>query len=151
MADFKSISLLLLSFFCLLGGVLAETYQLGLGKTYTTMKSVPLLREGDVLEVYPGTYNEYKYFTSRGTVENPIIIRGMGKIKPVFDGKGLNVTGAGRIPRALFQFAGSNYLVENIEFINADNDDGNNGAGIRIQAEKISLSVTARSQNARTG
>jgi len=92
-ADFKSISLLLLSFFCLLGGVLAETYQLGLGKTYTTMKSVPLLREGDFLEVYPGTYNEYKYFTSRGTVENPIIIRGMGKIKPVSLGQASRISG----------------------------------------------------------
>jgi hypothetical protein len=109
----------------------AATYQVGPGKTYATLSAVPALVAGDVVEVYSGTYNECKRLTASGTASAPITIRGMGTTRPVFDGTGLNLTGAGSVPRALIQVEGSYNVAENIEFKNARGDD-KNGAGIRV-------------------
>jgi len=120
----------------MLCAVYAKTYEVGQGKPYKTIKSVPMLYGGDIVEINSGTYREYKMWNANGSEKKPIIIRGVGS--PVIDGKKLDLQGAGSIPRALFQFTGSNYVVENIEFINADNTGnwGHNGAGIRITGGK---------------
>jgi hypothetical protein len=111
----------------------ASVYQVGPGKIYTNISSLPRpLLAGDIVEIYydPAYYKEAIKWTESGTIAGPIILMGMGSQMPVIDGTGVDVSGAGAVPRALFQFNGSNYIVENIAFQNAAN--GNNGAGIRI-------------------
>jgi hypothetical protein len=109
----------------------AATRQVGAGKTYTSLAALPSLAPGDVVEIYPGTYNELKMWYDSGTTNLPITIRGMGTPRPVMDGTGLYPDGSGSTPRAMYQFQNASHIiVENIEFQNATN--GDNGAGIRV-------------------
>jgi hypothetical protein len=108
----------------------AATYNVGPTQTYTTMNSLPPLNPGDLVQVYPGTYHETMRFTRAGTSSSPIVIRGVGATRPLFDGTGLTVDGAMPNPRAIFQVEASYVTIDNIEFKNAAN--GNNGAGVRI-------------------
>ncbi|HYF48717.1 MAG TPA: PKD domain-containing protein [Planctomycetota bacterium] len=116
----------------------SATYQVGAGKPYPRLSNVPTLAPGDIVEIYPGTYNEFKLFTAHGTTTAPITIRGVGSPKPIFDGTGLNVSGILPTPRALFQLEGHNYLVENIEFRNAKNSSLN-GSGLRVRANNVTI------------
>lgn len=111
----------------------ANTYQVGTGKAYTKISQVPTLAPGDIVEIYPGTYTEYKRFTVDGTATAPITIRGMGSPRPVFDGSSYILSGVLPVPRGIFQIEGDNYLVENIEFKNAHNNE-RNGDGMRVRA-----------------
>jgi hypothetical protein len=88
------------------------------------------LRPGDVVEIDPGTYREVLRLTADGTDDAPIIIRGVGELRPVFDGKGLDVSGRGSVPRGIFEVEGAYYVIERLEFRNARN--GENAAGIRL-------------------
>ena len=110
--------------------VAAATYEVGPGKTYTTIAGVPSLQPGDIVEISPGTYYEVKRWTDAGTADQPITIRGVGATRPVVDATGRTVDGALPNPRAVFQVEASNVVIENLEFTNARN--GNNGAGIRV-------------------
>ena len=108
----------------------AATYNVGPGQSYPTMNSLPPLNPGDLVQVNSATYSETFRFTRAGTSASPIVIRGVGATRPIFDGTGLNVDGALPNPRAIFQVEASYVTIDNIEFKNAAN--GNNGAGIRI-------------------
>jgi hypothetical protein len=113
------------------GSLSAATRQVGSGKTYPKLSALPSLAPGDIVEIYPGTYNELKMWYDSGTASSPIIIRGMGTPRPVMDGTGLYPDGSGSTPRAMYQFQNASHIiVENIEFQNATN--GDNGAGIRV-------------------
>ena len=115
--------------------VFSATYTVGAGKTYADFTQVPALSGGDIVEIYGGTYNKYKTWSASGSEGNPIIIRGMSLNKPVVDGTGLVLRGDSGVPRALFEFWGSHYIIENLEFKNAYNGSYSgsyNGAGIRI-------------------
>jgi hypothetical protein len=105
------------------------------------------LRPGDVIEVDPGTYREACRIEVSGTEALPITIRGVGG-RPVIDGTGLNLSGDGGRPRALFQFSspdgrvGANHwLIENVEFANGANTL-NNASAIRVTER--STNVTFR-------
>ncbi|MBI3650760.1 MAG: hypothetical protein HY231_06895 [Acidobacteria bacterium] len=130
----KSLPMLLAVLVCYLflgaGAASAAVYQVGVGKPYTTIASLPALNPGDVVEIYPGTYNEVRKWTTSGTAGNPITIRGMGSPRPLIDANKKNISGSNGNPRAIWQIEGSYYVIENLEFINGRN--GNNGAGIRL-------------------
>jgi hypothetical protein len=113
------------------GSLPAATLQVGSGKTYASLTNLPSLSPGDIVEIYPGTYNALKMWYDSGTAASPITIRGIGTPRPVMDGTGLYPDGSGSTPRAMYQFQNaSHFIVENIEFMNATN--GDNGAGIRV-------------------
>src|SRR5260370_42107188 len=63
----------------------AATYQVGPTRTYHTVGALPALTAGDVVEVDPATYNEVKRWTVSGTAAKPIVIRGVGGVRPIFD------------------------------------------------------------------
>jgi hypothetical protein len=108
----------------------AATYQVGPTRSYHTVGSLPSLSPGDIVEIDPATCNEVKRWTRAGTAAQPIIVRGVGSPRPVFDASGLNVSGSLPNPRAVFQIEADYIAVENLEFRRATN--GNNGAGIRV-------------------
>ena len=114
------------------GGVCAgaATYQVGPTRSYQTVGSLPSLSPGDIVEVDPGNYNEVKRWTRAGTAAQPIIVRGVGAARPVFDATGLTVDGSLPNPRAVFQVEADYITLANLEFQNARN--GDNGAGIRV-------------------
>jgi hypothetical protein len=114
-----------------LAGVTPATHFVGPTRTYKTLKSLPALHAGDVVEIDSGVYNEALRWLGSGTIMRPILIRGAAGSRPVIDGTGLNVTGQNPHPRALFEFRGNNWAVENLEFRNAHNK-ATNGSGIRV-------------------
>jgi hypothetical protein len=83
-----------------------------------------------VVEIDSATYNEVKRWTNPGTAADPIVIRGLGVSRPVFDAAGRNVDGVLPHSRAAFQVEADHVTIENLEFRNARN--GDNGAGIRV-------------------
>lgn len=122
--------------FSINGQTFATTYQVGPGKTYADFTSLPALSAGDVVEIYYTTYNKYKAWTNSSSSIAPITIKGIRNVRPIIDGTGLVLQGSGGIPRALFEFSGSYYVVENLEFKKAYNGafggGSYNGAGIRM-------------------
>ena len=109
----------------------ATIYDVGATEKYKTLKSVlGLLHPGDEVDIDPGVYAEVNKITCSGTPSAPIIIRGVGATKPIFDATGLSVSGSGSTPRAIFQIEGANVILDNLEMRNARN--GNNGAGVRL-------------------
>ena len=108
----------------------AATYQVGPARTYHAVGSLPSLSPGDIVEIGPATYNEVRRWTRPGSAAQPIIVRGVGAVRPVFDATGLTVDGAMPNPRAVFQVEADYITLENLEFQNARN--GDNGAGIRV-------------------
>jgi len=108
----------------------AATYQVGPTRTFHTVGTLPTLAPGDVVEIDPATYNEVKRWTISGTAANPIIVRGVGGTRPIFDATNQVVDGALPHPRAVFQVEANYVRLENLEFRNARN--GDNGAGIRV-------------------
>lgn len=112
-------------------GSWAETYHVGPSRDTQNLQAIASrLQPGDVVEIDPGVYREVMTWRAKGTPEKPIVIRGVGNPRPVFDADQLNVSGRGSIPRAIFQIEGAYLLIEHLEFRNARN--GNNGAGIRL-------------------
>ncbi len=114
----------------------ATDYDVGSGYAYTSLGSLlPSLNAGDIVNIHPGTYNEIDTISCSGTPSQPIIIRGVGTSRPVFDALGLNPSGAGSVPRGVFEIRGDNIVIQNLEFKNGDN--GSNGAGIRIREDLV--------------
>ena len=119
----------------------ATVFEVGSGKQYSKISDVvTLVQPGDRVDIYPGVYTEVMRWQVPGTAMNPIVVRGVGATKPVLDAHGLNVDGTLPNPRAIMQFEGDYYIVENLEFKNARNVNGN-GAGIRIRG---AYNVTVR-------
>jgi hypothetical protein len=112
------------------GTITATTYQVGPTRTYHTVGSLPALKPGDVVEVDPATYNEVKRWTTAGTASQPIVIRGVGSARPLFDATNQVVDGVLPNPRAVFQVEADYITLDSLEFRNARN--GDNGAGIRV-------------------
>ncbi|MGC9329340.1 MAG: right-handed parallel beta-helix repeat-containing protein, partial [Candidatus Hinthialibacter sp.] len=111
----------------------ATTYAVGPSRVHQSLKPLlPQLKPGDVVQIDPGVYREVMKITVNGAPGLPIIIRGAGDERPVFDAENLTVSGVGAIPRAIFQIEGACITIENLEFKNARN--GNNGAGIRLNS-----------------
>jgi hypothetical protein len=108
----------------------AATYQVGPTRTYHTVGALPTLAAGDIVEVDPATYNEVKRWTVSGTAAKPIIVRGVGGARPIFDATNQVVDGVLPNPRAVFQVEANYITLENLEFRNARN--GDNGAGVRV-------------------
>ncbi len=107
------------------------TYRVGNTRTIKTLSAVAdKLQPGDTVEIDSGIYREALKLKADGTKDAPIIIRGVGETRPVFDAHELNVSGRSGAPRAIFQIEGAYYVIEHLEFKNARN--GNNGAGIRL-------------------
>lgn len=106
------------------------TYQVGPTRTYHSVGALPTLAPGDIAEIDPATYNEVKRWTTGGTASQPIMIRGVGGGRPIFDATNQVVDGVLPHPRAIFQVEANYITLENLEFRNARN--GDNGAGIRV-------------------
>ncbi len=110
--------------------VQAATYQVGPGGAIPSVAGLPALKAGDIVEIAPGVYHEVKRWTNPGTATHPIIIRGVGDSRPIFDASGLTVDGRMPNPRAIFQVEADYLVLENLEFKNARN--GDNGSGLRV-------------------
>ena len=108
----------------------AADYQVGTGKPYATLASLPALQPGDLVEIFSGTYHEVKRWSNAGAPGNPITVRGVGSTRPVIDATGFTVDGSLPNSRAVFQVEASYITIENVELVNARNSD--NGAGFRV-------------------
>lgn len=76
----------------------SEVYAVGPGKPYPALTALPALKPGDTVEIYPGVYREMRRWRESGTAERPIRLIAVGAERPVFDGTGLDVHGAGSVP-----------------------------------------------------
>src|SRR3569623_1587817 len=129
-----------------MGGILvfAMTYSVGASHMYTSpckLAAAVQLQPGDVIEVDPGTYTDACQLTASGTAQQPITLRGVGGARPVFDASGLDLSGSGSVPRAIFQLTNASYWVlEHLELTHAANAS-NNGAGFRVTAGGHDLTV----------
>ena len=112
------------------------TYSVGATHMYTSpckLAAAVQLQPGDVIEVDPGTYTDYCQLTASGTAQAPITVRGVAGARPVFDATGVDLSGSGSVPRAIFQLTNASYWVfEHLELKNAANTNGMNGAAFRV-------------------
>lgn len=109
----------------------ATEYRVGATRELKTFSAVAgRLRAGDIVMLDAGVYPETVKLTASGTRALPILIRGVGAERAVFDVQDLDTSGRGPIPRAAFQIEGANIVLEHLEFTNARN--GENAAGIRL-------------------
>jgi hypothetical protein len=115
----------------------ATTYPVGPSRTYGSpcqLVAAVTLTAGDVVEVDAATYHDACQLTASGTSAAPIVLRGAPGTRPVFDATGLDLSGSGSVPRAIFQFTGGSYwLVQHLELENASNGSLN-GAAFRLTA-----------------
>ncbi len=116
----------------------AAAYSVGPGRTYSSpcaLAAAVALAPGDVVEVDPGTYGDTCQLTASGTASAPITLRGPPGPMPVFSPPaGTDLSGAGSVPRAIFQFTGGSYwVVQHLELKNAWNTSAN-GAAFRLTA-----------------
>jgi len=115
----------------------ATQYEVGAGKTYTSpckLFAAVMLQPGDVVLVDAGTYTDACQIKQSGTAQSPIVMKGAPGPRPVFDATGLDLSGAGTVPRAIFQFTGaSHWRVSHLELKNASGS-GANGAAFRATA-----------------
>ena len=124
----------------------ATTYPVGASRTYKSpclLVASVTLQPGDVVEVDPGTYTDACKLTASGTAANPIILRGVPGPRPVFDATGLDLSGSGPVPRAIFQFTGpggSHWRVSHLELENAQNASAN-GAAFRVTADALDIVI----------
>ncbi len=123
----------------------ATTYQVGATRTYHSpcaLVSAVALQPGDVIEVDAGTYQEACQLTASGTEQAPIVMRGVAGPRPVFDATGLDLSGSGQVPRAIFQFTNASYWqVSHLELTKAANGS-NNGSGFRLTAGAHDVTFT---------
>ncbi|MEO6950555.1 MAG: hypothetical protein ABI321_01980 [Polyangia bacterium] len=134
----------LLSFTCIAVLLLtrsawAATYPVGSTRTHKSVcallaDSGVTLGPDDVIDVDAGTYTDACQVHASGTAGHPIILQGAAGPRPVFDAKGLDLSGSGSVPRAILQFTNASYwVVQHLEFENAANGS-NNGAAFRVTA-----------------
>ena len=109
----------------------ATVYRVGAQRSFSTLSAVvQKLEPGDVVEIDAGTYREAVKIQCSGNAQAPILLRGVGAARPLFDVQGLDLSGRGAVPRAALQIEGAYIRVEHLEFKNARN--GENAAGIRL-------------------
>lgn len=117
--------------------IFAMTYSVGASHMYTSpckLAAAVQLQPGDVIEVDAGTYTDACQLTASGTAQAPITVRGAAGARPVFDATGLDLSGSGSVPRAIFQLTNASYWTfEHLELKNAANGS-NNGAAFRVTA-----------------
>ena len=122
----------------------ATTYPVGTSRTYKSpclLVAAVVLQPGDIVEVDPGTYTDACQLTASGTAAMPITLRGVPGPRPVFDATGLDLSGAGSVPRAIFQFTGgSHWRVQHLELKNATNSSAN-GAAFRLTAGSLDVII----------
>ncbi len=122
----------------------ATTYSVGPSRAWRSpcaLAGGTTLQPGDVVEVDPGTYTDACQLTASGTAVAPIVLRGLPGPRPVFDAAGLDLSGAGSVPRAIFQFTGgSHWLVQHLELKNAHNAS-DNGAAFRLTAGSLDVVI----------
>jgi len=122
----------------------ATTYPVGSARTYKSpclLVASVVLQPGDIVEVDPGTYTDACQLTASGTLAMPITLRGVPGPRPVFDATGLDLSGAGSVPRAIFQFTGgSHWRVSHLELKNAANGSAN-GAAFRVTAGALDVII----------
>jgi hypothetical protein len=115
----------------------ASTYSVGPSRGYTSpcaLVSAVSLAPGDVVEVDAATYTDACQLDASGTAEAPITLRGLPGTMPLFDATGIELSGVGSTPRAIFQFNGGSYwVVQHLELQNAANASAN-GAAFRVTA-----------------
>ena len=115
----------------------ATTYPVGASRTYHSpclLAAAVTLQPGDIVEVDAGTYTDACQLTASGTAQAPILMRGVAGPRPVFDATGLDLSGSGSVPRAIFQFTNASYWeVSHLELTKAANAS-NNGSGFRLTA-----------------
>jgi len=115
----------------------ATTYSVGPSRTYTSpcnLVAAVSLAPGDVVEVDPGTYTDACELSASGTAVAPITLRGLPGTRPLFDATGIDLSGVGAVPRAIFQFTGGSFwVVQHLELENAANASAN-GAAFRATA-----------------
>jgi hypothetical protein len=113
----------------------ATTYSVGASRVYSSpcvLVASVSLGAGDIVEVDPGTYTDACELDASGTVLAPITLRGLPGPMPVFDATGVDLSGVGSIPRAIFQFTGGSFwVVQHLELENASNTSAN-GAAFRV-------------------
>ena len=118
-------------------GAGATTYSVGPTRSYASpcalVAAVSLL-PGDTIAVDPATYTDACELTASGTAAAPIQLKGLSGPMPLFDATGVNLSGVGSTPRAIFQFTGGSFwVVQHLELANASNSSAN-GAAFRATA-----------------
>lgn len=115
----------------------ATTYPVGASRTYHSpcaLGQAVALQPGDIIEVDPGVYTDACQLKASGTLQAPIVMRGVAGPRPIFDATGLDLSGSGSVPRAIFQFTNASYWqVSHLELTKAANAS-NNGSGFRLTA-----------------
>jgi len=126
------------------GSALGTSYPVGPSRAWKSpcaLEAGVTLQPGDVVEVDFATYTDACQLKASGTEAAPIILRGVPGPRPLFDAAGLDLSGAGSVPRAIFQFTGgSHWLVEHLELKNAHNA-ADNGAAFRLTAGSLDVVI----------
>lgn len=81
------------------------TYRVGASRTETSICGLigsGKLKAGDIIEVDAGTYHGACGVSASGNAGNPITLRGAPGTRPILDGTGFDLTGAGSTPRGIF-------------------------------------------------
>ena len=122
----------------------ATTYPVGASRAFKSpcqLAAAVALQPGDIVEVDPGTYTDACQLTASGTAAMPITLRGVPGPRPVFDATGLDLSGSGSVPRAIFQFTGgSHWRVSHLELKKAANGSAN-GAAFRLTAGALDVVI----------
>ncbi len=133
----RSTPLLCLSVLTWAAPASATQYEVGAAQTHTSpcaLFAQVTLQPGDVVLVDAGTYTDACQITQSGSAQAPIVMKGAPGPRPVFDATGLDLSGSGSTPRAIFQFTGaSHWRVSHLELKNASGS-GANGAAFRATA-----------------
>ncbi|HEY4242828.1 MAG TPA: hypothetical protein VGM88_23595 [Kofleriaceae bacterium] len=120
---------------CAFGGVAAATdYEVGSGQAYSSpcmLMSAVTLQPGDHVTVDAGTYTDYCKVSASGSESAPITMT--MSAGAIFDPGSADLSGAGSVPRAIFQFEGAYWEWNGGEYQNAQGSSGN-GAAFRITA-----------------
>jgi hypothetical protein len=115
----------------------ATTYSVGPTRAYAspcTLVASVSLAPGDTILVDAATYTDACQLTASGTAVAPITLQGLPGGMPLFDAVGVDLSGVGSIPRAIFQFTGGSFwVVQHLELENASNSSAN-GAAFRATA-----------------
>ena len=131
-------SLLLVALLLGSGAAKAATFHVGAKRDNISLSSVlPRLHAGDVVEIDAGTYHETNRISALGTLAAPIVIRGVGATRPVFDASDLNTSGEHAMPRGALEITGAHIVLEHLEIKNARN--GENAAGVRLLHSKSAI------------
>ena len=128
-----------------LGSVRAATLEVGAGKRFQRIEDAnAVVRDGDVVMVYPlpdhQPYEKTAVFVERKNVTFRAAA-GAGEPRVRISGTGYDYSGAGHVPRAIFQFnrGADGCVLEGFELTEAHNGS-HNGAGVRInQANDITV------------